>query len=343
MPNDANEGLMPTVPGEIASTPVDSSATETDAPEKGDTSKPATDGAKTIEKEDETQEGTVPTIKEDADDDEGAEGDTEKDGEGEEDTEPAGDAEGEQEEKRLDQHPRFKEVIAQKNEAKERAEKAEREFANLKREIDTLKQSVQRPVQRRQDTGPTYSNLMDMEDGELVDMMNESPKAFLQNLAQQIHHEISGEINKNFSEKERKQQTKQILSDYAKGNDDFVPLYEKGELQKFINANRHMGLNLISAHKLLTGEKKEAEAKASLEKKIKDLESKLEKEVKNAEEKGRQKAEENFRAKKSLKSTKASPARRSGNDDNELKDTKTTGGRDRTLYQRLLSKRKGSG
>jgi len=336
--SDANEGLTPTVPGESVSTIAEPSPAETGAPDKSDISDTATDGAKTADKKDEQQDGMVPTIDEDAD--EGTDGDT--DGDGETDTKPEGDTDGEQDEKRLDQHPRFKEVIAQKNEAKQRAEQAEKQFADLKREIDTLKQSVQRP---RQDTAPkpNYSNVMDMDRGAIIDQFNEDPHSFLSNLAQQIRAEVSGEITKDLSAKEQRQQQKQTLSSYARENDDFVPMYESGELQKFINDNRHMRLDLISAHKLLTTEKRATGTTAEMEKKIKDLESKMEKAVKEAEEKGRQKAEDNFRAKQNLRSTRTTATRRTGKTDNELKDTKTTGGRDATIAERLRKLRRGSG
>lgn len=150
-----------------------------------------------------------------------------------------------QETKGFADHPRFQELIREKNELKERLAKIE---------------AQNQPKEQQRKSKYNFKNIMQMEDEEIVGQITETPKAFLANLAQQIAHEIRTDFEAEAaaqSEQAKVQTTQQKALDnmrsFFEDKEDGIAMLKDGTIKAFLDNNP--GHNPISAYHAIVGEK----------------------------------------------------------------------------------------
>lgn len=222
------------------------------------------------------------------------------------------------EEDRFDKHPRFQELIKTQAELRERLAKAEGAL-----------EASRRPAEPEKQTPLPYKDITQMQDDELRDWQNEDPKGYAANLYAQARHELMQEIKGQTQADMQQKGVRKTFDEYAAKNSDFMPMWESGQIPKFMEQNP--GHNAISAHIIL----KQGTALADLDKRIKE-------EVAKAEKAAEERAIKNFQAKKRAAVLPGGATLPAGEDD-ELKDTKSRGGLVSALTERLLRGRRESG
>ena len=209
------------------------------------------------------------------------------------------------------EHPRFKELIDEKNALKE-------QLAQL-----AAKQS-QQATPTPDKSSADYEDIGAMTAEQVQDRLDEDPVGFLANFAKQVRTEVQSEILGQIEQRdqERFQQTQEEAiareyQAYAKDHPDFETMWDSGDIEKYMN--EHPGHNAISAHMILTQEAREAELLRKAEAKI----------------------QKNLKVKKSaqvLPSGPSSSGRVSGKTPPELSDTKKYGGLAAVLAQRSVQR-----
>lgn len=207
------------------------------------------------------------------------------------------------------EHPRFKELIEEKNELKRKLEDA------------------QKPAEKPAKESPSFNNIMSMDDDDIIDQVTSNPKAFFSNLAQQLAYEIKSDLAaaeqaraKQEQELSYKGKVEQNYHEFFKDKPDVKAMMEDGSIKKYIDD--HPGHNAISAYYSIAGD-------ASMQEKIKAAEKATEeriyKELKSA---GRSKSIATTTGGRILSPDK-SP---------EMTNPDKFGGRDNVLLKRLLAR-----
>lgn len=219
--------------------------------------------------------------------------------------------EGESEEEKekeapFHEHPRFQEIIREKN--------------ALKEQIAELQKAVQQPPSKGDAEEPDYKDMGGMTKEELQDMFDEDPKGFLTNFAKQVSQEVRadvlGQVEQRNSELQAKQEEDLVAKQYEEfgnKNPEFLKMWESGDIEKFMASNP--GHTPMSAYIMATQETREQEI-------FKKAEAKLTK---------------NLKAKQNAKVLSGGPAatgRPAGQTPAELKDTKKYGGLTSVLAER---------
>lgn len=203
------------------------------------------------------------------------------------------------------EHPRFQELIREKNALKEQlAEVAEKQEAPDKTAEE-----------------PDYTDLGALDTEKLQDMMDEDPKGLFANLAKQIRTEVTGELTTLFEQQQREQSFLTEFEKFATANPDFNDKWESGEIQTYMDKHPYV-TDARAAYEILSAQGSAAQA-------AKDAEAKIMK---------------NLKAKSLSKSIGAGPAatgRPAGQTPVELKDTKPYGGLTAVLAQRSAQRMKG--
>ena len=233
---------------------------------------------------------------------------------------------------RFDKHPRFQKLIADLKEAR-----AELQQYRESAPAAPPAQSSGQPEQPASED-PGYIDIQKFSDEEIQDLMADRPKDFLLNFGNQVFamakQQIKDEITKDMTAKEREAHEKaeaerldQSLRDYASKNDDFVKMYQSGELGEFMAKNP--GHTYISAHMSLTRSEKA-------------MRERLEAEIRKDYE---EKHQRNLRARRSVRVLNGSGAggpKDMPDDDDVLKDSKKFGGPVAVLADRLAQRRRAS-
>lgn len=165
---------------------------------------------------------------------------------------------------RLDQHPRFKEVIREKNDLKQAV-------ADLTAKVETLSTRGDTKEQ------PKGFDVDGLDDTAIFEKLNNNPKEFLGDFAKKIEQDLLAKIGETSRAESAKNQVVSAYEQYAQKNPDFDEMWDSGQIQEFIAKNP--AHNAISAHMALTNDKRieEATAKAvkeAVEKTIKQLQAK---------------------------------------------------------------------
>ena len=225
------------------------------------------------------------------------------------------------EEFRFDKHPRFIELNTRLKQAEETNRKILEEMALSKSKAETKQEQA-------------FKDWTQMKDEELLEWQTSDPKGYLDNLRAFTQQSIRAGINefKEQFQKQAEQQTyeqkiQSTYESYAKDNPDFDELWDSGELKGFMD--KHPGHNAISAHIMLTAEKRQQEA---IEKAVSDALKKKEAEIKS-----KRAAAKVMSAGPAAVPTPASEA------DDRLKNPTQYGGKANVLMQRLVDRRKAVG
>jgi hypothetical protein len=229
---------------------------------------------------------------------------------------------------RFDKHPRWQEMIRERDEARRIAEDARIAQIRLEAERDTLRQFTQK-VEPVKPAVLHYRDITALTPDEITEWQVNDPKGYAANLYQQVLYEAEQRLNTVQAEREKQAQAKvqetkikDTYAAYEKSNPDFKPMWDNGTIQKFMDDNP--GHNPISAHQLMTVEKRIREA--------------TEKAAKEAEEK----TNKNWQAKRQAKVIGSGPAAAPATgEDAELQNTKDKGGPVAVLAERLRRMRTG--
>lgn len=196
--------------------------------------------------------------------------DSKKDTETSEDAEP-NTSKPESDKKDFHDHPRFKELVDEKNTSKQA-------INDLTKEIESLKQSktYQAPAEES-----AFSKILSMQPDELIEEMTENPHEFFKNFAQQQRTEIEESVFNKLGDYQKQNQaqsleTRQLetFNTFFDENPEAKTMWDSGKLEDFMKENP--GHNAISAYQSLNSDNIIAEAsekavKEALEKNNKQL------------------------------------------------------------------------
>ena len=159
--------------------------------------------------------------------------------------------EPESKDKGFHDHPRFKELIQSQRELKE-------ENARLKAEREEKPQPKEPPKSKYK-----FDNLAAMDDEALSNLIIESPKKFVVNLANQLAHEIKADFEAESAQKEQmtaqeksqaaQQAAMEKMYSFFREKEDATAMLKDGTIEQFLNENPHH--NPISAYLTLVGDK----------------------------------------------------------------------------------------
>ena len=254
---------------------------------------------------------------------------TEGDGEQGKETDGEGDT-------RFDRHPRWQQIMRERDEARRAAEEARLEAQRIREE--RIRLEAERDFLREQQQGKTaaeeplpYRDTSQLSAEEIAEWMTNDPKGYHDNLVIQAREQAKREVRAMLEHSERQRQEreyeaarKRTYEQYAKANPDFLQMWDRKEIQAFMEANP--GHNPISAHQMLTMERRIKEA--------------AEKAAREAEEK----VNKNWQAKRQAAVIGSGPAGvGTPSDDAELNNTKERGGPVSVLVSRLQRMRAAAG
>ncbi|MFH1741411.1 MAG: hypothetical protein ABIH23_20595 [bacterium] len=168
-------------------------------------------------------------------------------------------------EDRLSAHPRFKQLITEKNAQKE-------QIANLEKQLQEL--SARQP---KTETPLPFEDLGAESPEELLELLDSDPMKVFKNYGEQIRYEtresLKAEFEQMLNEREAKREEaaniKRIEDEYnayAKENPDFNSMWDSGEIQAYME--EHPGHTAMSAHTVLVRERQIQEAVKEAEKKF---------------------------------------------------------------------------
>ena len=244
-------------------------------------------------------------------------GDDTKEGKGKE---KAASTEGEDDlDTRFDKHPRFQQLNQKAKDAEATANRALQEAETLRQQLAAQPQPLD------------FTDISQMSEDQIEEAWDTNRQQFLGNLARQVRHEVLQEVNHNAqvaaqtqAEQSSRDNIIKAFTDYAEANPDFDTMWDKGDIQKFMDKNP--GHNAIAAHQALT-----------MEAKITAASTKAAKEAREA-------AEKDFAVGRRPSSLLGAGPVNGGNQhlvegDTVLKDTKQHGGLTSALVTRLRARR----
>jgi len=249
--------------------------------------------------------------------------DAEDAGKGEDKTtpEPKKDATSEGDETRFDKHPRWQEMLREREEAKKAVEQERIARAKLEGELEALKRQTQ---VEKPPVKADYKDITALTAEEIAEWQATDPKGFAANMYAQVKAEAMTQMQESLkAEREQEKQRISIEKTYKEFEDkhkDFKPMWDSGEIVRFIEANP--GHNPISAYHAMTYETR-------MQKAIEEARAKA---IKETEEK----VNKNWQAKRTARVLGAGPSGAgTETEDKELKDVKTQGGLYNVLAKRL--------
>jgi len=249
--------------------------------------------------------------------------DAEDAGKGEDKTtpEPKKDATSEGDETRFDKHPRWQEMLREREEAKKAVEQERIARAKLEGELEALKRQTQ---VEKPPVKADYKDITALTAEEIAEWQATDPKGFAANMYAQVKSEALMKMQEDFrAEREAENKKVSIERTYKEFEDkhkDFKPMWDSGEIVRFIEANP--GHNPISAYHAMTYETR-------MQKAIEEARTKA---IKETEEK----VNKNWQAKKQARVLGTGPSGPGADtEDKELKDVKTQGGLYNVLAKRL--------
>jgi len=123
-------------------------------------------------------------------------------------------------------------------------------------------------------------DISSLEHEDLVAMMADDPRGFIDNLTAVIHSQVSQGVREETATSQYNSQVENTIDQYAEDNKDFESMWDEGKLQAFMEKNP--GHNAISAHMAITMNRRVADAKKEgAEKAAKDFGTKSNNQVLN--------------------------------------------------------------
>lgn len=214
---------------------------------------------------------------------------------------------------RFDKHPRFQQLMKERDEAREKA-------ARVEGQLEAFSKLV--PPQDQKAEELPFKDISSMSPDELREWQEDDPVGYSKNLVEMAKWNISQDAKKGIEQNEQQSLMKSIeqtFTKYETENPSFTTMWNDGSISKFMQENP--GHNAISAHMHLTSQDRE---KAIAQKAAKEAE---------------QKVIRNFMAKRGASGLTGGPAHIIGGDSPppELQNTKTQGGRTAVIASRLAA------
>jgi len=220
---------------------------------------------------------------------------------------------------RFDKHPRFQQL-------NDRVKKAEADNYALRQELEEFKAAKPSGDVSARDQEPTFKNVQEMSDEELLEWQQSDPKGYHANLLAQAKHEMGQDVSQSLDKQTYEAAIERTFDGFAEKNPEFDAMWDRGELQAYMN--KHPGHNAISAYHELTQEKRIADA--------------VEKAKDEAKKEAEKEFQENLKTRREAQVLSSGPSPASGTVDTippELQDTKKFGGRTSVLAKRSEARR----
>jgi len=222
------------------------------------------------------------------------------------------------------EHPRFKEVIESRKQLQAKVDELEKRLSS----------QATPPTQQQKRQVNILQQIASMKDDELRDMLDENPKQVLSTTVQAAVEEALSRVDQHLkmTEEEKRTQTyqegiKKTFDTFGEQHEDFWPMWESGELKKFMESNP--GHNAISAYNVLKADSANQTMQEKIDAAVKEAVAKKEQEMLN-----------NIKAKRSAQTLSPGASRGPGDGPpRELQDTKAKGGLTATLAERLKAMR----
>lgn len=239
---------------------------------------------------------------------------------------------------RFDKHPRFQELMQERNEARRMAEEARRVAEEVR--IEKARLEAERELMKKAES-PPYKDLTSMTDEEIEEWARSDPKGYAANMYLQIRHEVMNDLRGEISKQEqardmkvREQRIKSTYDKYEAEHPDFAPMWESGEIMRFIENNP--GHNPISAHMAIVRDRDKSLVDSRIKAAVDEAVAKA---IKETEER----VNKNWQAKRAASVLGGGPASQpiAAGADAELSNTKERGGTIAVLASRLSRLRQG--
>jgi hypothetical protein len=218
------------------------------------------------------------------------------------------------------EHPRWKEVLKERDEARAKLQNVERDIEQIK-SGRTAKEEPKLP----------FTDVTQLEEEKIIEWFNDNPKQFMANFYAQVRHELRQENAQEQGQRQFHEGVVKTVDGYRGQNPDFDEMWGKGEIQQFMRENP--GHNAMSAHAALTAGKRTS-----------DIEQRIKSEIDKAVKETTEKLTKQFQMKRHAQVLGSGPAASGGaSQDKELQDTKTKGGLTNVLSGRLALMRRKAG
>ena len=223
---------------------------------------------------------------------------------------------------RFDKHPRFQEIIGQRDEARN-------ELSNLRSEVDFLKDQIETTKAPEKSDALPYKDITQMTKEDLADWQEEDPVGYASNLYQQVVHEAKQTILLDQERREQESSIDKTYREFGEKHSGFNSMWKGGEIQKYMDSNP--GHNAISAYHEIKAESTGADTQAAIDKAVAKAVAAKEAEMLK-----------NFKAKKNATVIGRGPAQGAALAvDPELSNTRAKGGLVSTIAARLVASRGG--
>lgn len=222
---------------------------------------------------------------------------------------------------RFDKHPRFKELEG-------KIDSLSSENNRLTGMVQTMKDLFPSQSANEKEVEPDYVDVTGKTDQELQDWFDDNPKGFMANFAKQVTHEVTQQVTSQLQTQDTETKTQTTIQEFAEKNPDFTEKWKSGEIQQLMERYPSGFHNPISAYYELTN--------GSREKSIQDqVDEAVAKAIKETEEK----VTKNFMAKRRIAPMGGGSSAKNSAPDEDLKDTKKSGGLVAALTQRIMNGR----
>lgn len=173
---------------------------------------------------------------------------------------------------RFDQHPRFQQIMKERDDERKARERLEAQMEILTKVVDAPPD-----VEGGKKDDLPYRDIGKMTEEELAEWQANDPKGFADNLAAKIKHDLLTDMQRQSEATSRRNATEQTYARFAEKNADFRSRWETGEIKKFIEQNP--GHNPMSAYHEIISENREKSVQTRIDEAVAKAKADTEKEV----------------------------------------------------------------
>jgi len=172
---------------------------------------------------------------------------------------------------RFDKHPRFQQVMKERDEERRTRERLEAQMEILTKVVEPP------PKPDKGEEKLPYKDTSTMPEDELAQWQANDPKGYEANLAAKIKHELLKDLNQNAETHSRQSAVEKTYETFAEKNADFNDRWKTGEIKQYIDT--HPGHNPMSAYHEMIAESREQAFQARLDEAVTKAKADTEKEV----------------------------------------------------------------
>ena len=171
---------------------------------------------------------------------------------------------GEQQSDRLDEHPRFQQLIEERNNLRTELTTLNNTVANLQGQMQAF--TAQGQGHGGQQQQEQQVNYLEMDDAELREQFAESPGEVLKAVGQQFYNQAMTDFNRNIQQGQTRTAVETTFANFEKDNPEFTTAWNDGSIKQFMDENP--GHNAISAFMTMTHADNVAKIKADARKEV---------------------------------------------------------------------------